>query len=103
MEQNLNDPNRKRTSGMANEDYRKERRKRNKPFNFEVDIDRREQLRQIAIHRGISMGATLRQLISTAFMMDIKHQPHCVSGRACFMPHLMPQQAPQDTLGKTHP
>lgn len=77
-------------SGMADKEYRTARRKKRPPFNFELDPDRRDQLRQVADSRGISMGATLRQLISTAYLMDIQDRPHCASGRDCFMPHLHP-------------
>lgn len=71
--------------------YRTERRKKKHPFNFELDANRRAQLRAIAESRGISMGATLRQLISTAHTMTVDRQPHCVDGRSCFMPHLHAQ------------
>lgn len=75
--------------------YRQNRRKTMTPFNFELDKPRRAQLREIADIRGISMGATLRQLISTAALMHLEDRPHCVSGRDCFMPHIHPQ-APKD-------
>ena len=77
-------------SGMADKQYRSARRKKRPPFNFELDPERREQLHQVAQLRGISKGATLRQLISTAFLMDVQSRPHCASGRDCFMPHLHP-------------
>lgn len=81
-------------TGMANPTYRNNRRKNKKPFNFELDQTRRNQLHELANHRGISMGAALRQLISTAHLMDVSKQPTCASGRACFMPHLHPQAPP---------
>ena len=79
---------------MTDPEYRRIRRKTMVPFNFELDKPRRAQLRQIADIRGISMGATLRQLISTAALMHLEHRPHCVSGRDCFMPHIHPQDSP---------
>lgn len=80
--------------GMSDPEYRKKRRKVMVPFNFELDQPRRALLRQIADLRGISMGATLRQLISTAALMAVDNRPHCVSGRDCFMPHLHPIAQP---------
>lgn len=82
---------------LSTTQYRKQRRKNKHPFNFELDAQRREQLRQIADHRAISMGATLRQLVSTAYLMDLRQSPHCVDGRACYMPHLHVQASSPPT------
>lgn len=86
--------------GMSDPAYRARRRAKMRPYNFELDQERHNQLRDIAVDRGISMAATVRQLISAAYLMQIKHQPHCVTGRACFMPHMHPQppanSGPQD-------
>ena len=76
--------------GMADKTYRNARRKRIHPFNFELDHARREQLQADADSRANSMGATLRQLISTAYIMTAKGHPMCVNGRECFMPHMHP-------------
>lgn len=78
-------------TGMADPEYRRKRRAARKPFNFELDKTRREQLEQVAMARGISQAATLRQLITAAFAMDVKNDPMCASGRKCFMPHVHPQ------------
>jgi len=75
--------------------YHRNRRRTRHPFNFELDDSRRAQLRAVAQSRAISMGATLRQLIYTAHMMQCQHKPHCVSGRECFMPHIHPISPPQ--------
>lgn len=76
--------------GMADPAYRNKRRRIHRPFNFELDTTRRLRLKAVAAARGISMGATLRQLISAAYAMDVTGSPLCVSGRACFMPHMHP-------------
>jgi len=76
--------------GMADKTYRNARRKRIHPFNFELDDARHEQLQAVADSRAISMGATLRQLISTAYAMTAQGHPMCVNGRDCFMPHMHP-------------
>lgn len=80
---------------MTDAAYRKRRRTTLHPFNFEMDDHRRDQLRTVANRRGISMGATLRQLISAAYLMEVQQRPHCVTGRECYMPHLHPQPQPQ--------
>jgi len=82
----------KPTTGMQDPEYRKKRRKTKHPFNFEINDTRRLQLRKVADTRGISMGATLRQLIAAAYTMDVDHKPVCASGRACFMPHMHPHE-----------
>lgn len=88
--------------GMADPLYRKERRRRLHPFNFELNDEAKAKLKAVAHHRCISMGATLRQLITTAYLMDLKGLPSCATGRACFMPHLHPQEpAAQDLQGRT--
>jgi hypothetical protein len=85
------------TKDMTDPEYRRKRRQHKHPFNFEVDDTRRNQLRQVAEHRGISMGAVLRQMITTAYAMEVQGRPHCVTGRECFMPHLHPSQRTFDT------
>jgi len=90
-----------RTDGMHDKTYRNNRRKRKPPFNFELDPDRRKQLREIADMRAISMGAVLRQLISTAYLMDVKKAPQCASGRTCFMPHMHPATDPGTATPET--
>ena len=88
------------TNPLQPAEYRANRRKTKHPFNFELDATRRAELRAVAHLRGISMGATLRQLVSTAHLMACNNQPHCVDGRACYMPHLHVQaprpQPPQE-------
>lgn len=86
--------------GMADPAYRSKRRAQQPPMNFELSNDLRAQLRQIAEHRNISMSAVLRQLIATAYRMDIRTEPHCVSGRTCLAPHLFPPPQPRDTEPK---
>jgi hypothetical protein len=83
--------------------YRQNRRRTRHPFNFELDDSRRTQLRAIADSRGISMGATLRQLISTAHLMDCQNRPHCVNGRICLVPHLHPISQPQPPTQEAQP
>jgi len=91
------------TNPLTQAEYRTNRRKAKHPFNFELDTTRRDQLRAVADLRGISMGATLRQLVSTAYLMACNNQPHCVDGRACYMPHLhvqVPQPQPPQEQAK---
>lgn len=92
-----------RPSGMADPVYRKKRRATRKPFNFELDPLRRTQLAQVALARGISQAATLRQLISSAFQMAVDLRPTCVSGTPCFMPQVHPQPPPNTPTKDPNP
>ena len=57
-------------------------------FNMTLTASDRTMLEFLAHSNDMSQGQWLRRAIALAFAMATQHQPYCVSGRHCLVPHL---------------
>jgi len=48
----------------------------------------REKLKRMALDRGISMGAIVRQMIDSRYAHEYDNNPVCANGARCYVPQM---------------